>query len=265
MPATWIATADLDLVSANMAGSGGACTVLLNDGDAGFGAGIAVGNASGLSASNLELGDLNGDGILDIATSDLNQSRMYVYYGTGDGTAQESVGARKAISLPYGVLLADLDRDGLLDLGGCSWADVGTVTIWRNTTVFDRGLGFASAETTAAGSAPRTVDSGDFDRDGNPDLLVCSGNADGATVLFGDGAGGVRNSTQFSAGTGAFCARFADINRNGCLDIVLADYGTSRVYLMTGDGAGGLVGTSWMHLRIARLGRRRGLHWRRCT
>ncbi len=238
---------DLDLVTANMGGSDGACTTLLNDGSGGFATAVAIDDAVGRQASNLALSDVDGDGVLDIAISDPYRDELRVYRGTGDGAAVEATTITQ-VDNAYAILLSDLDRDGLPDLGAASYSDTGTVRVWRNSTNVARGLGFASAETTGTSAKPRTVEQGDFDRDGTPDLLVCDqGTVSGdVRVLFGDGTGGVRETKMFGAGSTPYCARFEDMNRDGWLDIVVADFGLGRVIVLPNNHKGGVGSSLWV-------------------
>jgi hypothetical protein len=113
---------DLDLVTED--------AVLLNNGDGTFGAAAAYGYdyADWLVA----VGDLNRDGHPDLVTSDIDAEPGYddepgmwaytVRLGNGDGTFRAPMRQGQGFRC-WGLGLADLDGDGLLDLAICNHGD----------------------------------------------------------------------------------------------------------------------------------------------
>ncbi len=89
----------------------------------------------------------------------------------------------------------------------------------------------------AAGSNPRDLALGDFNSDGNNDVIVA---ANPPVVLLGKGDGTLQAAvpigTIASAPTGV---TVADFNRDGKLDVVFAISGGAVVYLGNGDGTFG--------------------------
>ena len=124
----------LDLVTAGFATNGtskqGQATVRIGKGDGSFGDKVtydtetsASGDARSISAS---LGDLNGDGLLDLITAGyitegVIKGRGTVFLGSGDGSFGSKVSFDTQTSssdhaLSYAITLGDLNRDGILDL-----------------------------------------------------------------------------------------------------------------------------------------------------
>src|SRR5437588_868339 len=98
----------LDIVTANF----GNVSVLLGDGSGGFTAGTAsIGGGSGFSVA---LGDVNGDGKLDVVTANLFSSNVSVLLGDGLGGFTASI-VGGSIS-PQSVALGDINGDGKLDI-----------------------------------------------------------------------------------------------------------------------------------------------------
>jgi VCBS repeat protein len=61
------------------------------------------------------VGDLNGDGIPDIVTSNYSGTSISVFLGNGDGTYQTHVDY-PAFPVSFGMALGDLNGDGIPDL-----------------------------------------------------------------------------------------------------------------------------------------------------
>jgi hypothetical protein len=124
---------DLDLAVANLGHPSppfvsGNVSVLLNNGDGTFQA--AVNYEAGFAPWSVAIGDLDGDGVLDLAVADLISIKTLL--GNGDGTFQAAVNDWAGIG-PTSVAIGDLDEDGYQDL---AVANVGsTVSVLINLSM----------------------------------------------------------------------------------------------------------------------------------
>ena len=123
------------------------------------------------------------------------------------------------------------------DAGGNTYQQSLDITIDSLT-----GTGsFGAQATHAAGTAPLTVTTGDFDADGALDVAVANYESDEVSVLLGDGAGGFGPQATHAAGTGCRSVTTADFDADGVLDLAVANYRSDEVSVLLGDGAGGFA------------------------
>jgi hypothetical protein len=98
----------------------------------------------------------------------------------------------------------------------------------------------AAGNPISAGLSPNSIAAGDFNSDGNMDLLVS--NAGSTLLLFvGDGKGGFTASTGPTVPPSLTCTcllRAGQFTKNGPLDVVVLSQTANSLVVMHGDGAG---------------------------
>ena len=104
-------------------------------------------------------------------------------------------------------------------------------------------LATAPASPFAVGAAPQSIAAGDFNGDGNPDVVTANSVDNTVTVLLGDGASGFTAAagSPFAVGPHPQSVAVADFNRDGNLDVVTANSVGSTVSVLLGNGAGGFT------------------------
>ena len=184
---------------------------------------------------DLALGDLDGDGLLDVVT--LSSSGFAdVRLGIGDGTFGEMrrffLGAG-----PVDLRLADLERDGDLDIVTAN------PTADNVSVLFGNGDGsFQTALLVPACDGPFAVGVGEFTGDVTPDLVVgCSGTpATGGAlvVLRGNGQGGFVPEAPNPTDHGEKAIAVGDFDGDSRLDVVVTNFqiATTRIFFGKGDG-----------------------------
>jgi len=251
------ADGDLDLVVANDPDNalGSTVSIRLNDGVGGFappaaGAELAVGGR----AQRVILGDIDGDGDLDLLTANFYSNTVSVRLNNGLGTmTAPATGAEVPISVAASLELADIDADGDLDLLALN----GIYSISANATVsirLNNGSGQFSAPPAnalvEAGNGPYSLNTGDLDNDGDLDLLVPNDGASrgGGTVSIrlNDGRGSFTRpavGAEVPLFQGVDAAAVGDIDGDGDLDLLAVNYGgptsvgtTVSVRLNNGSG-----------------------------
>lgn len=187
----------------------------------------------------LALGDLDGDGDLDLVTANQEDGDVAVLLGDGRGGFRPAPRSPFPCGpSPYPIALADLDGDARLDLAVPNMG-AGTVTVLKG----DGRGGFAPAPRSpyrCAGPRPFFVAAGDLDGDGRPDLVATQDDETVATVLRNAGRGGFipAPASPLQLGNNAWVVAVADMDRDGRADVVAAAKDAVRVFL--GDGRGGL-------------------------
>ena len=188
-----------DLVTMN---GDGRVSILLSNGPSGFD--VAPGSpfnlptgSTSIAIGAVAVGDFNGDGRDDLATTTHEQSIVSIFLNDGAGRMTQSSTA----TVPIGpffhekrLAVGDFNRDGRLDLVSSN-SDVLNVTVFLGDGAGGLGMGtnFAATERNFASPRARFMAVADFDGDANPDLAVSNGDfafGGDLSLLFGDGAGG---------------------------------------------------------------------------
>ena len=228
---------DLDLVTSEW--SAYAFTVFLGKGDGTFGPGIQVDTELDEFANHTSLGDLDGDGDLDLVTSALGADAFTVFLGNGDGTF--GPGRQIDTELDEGAThssLGDLDGDGDLDLV-TSAAGAGAFTVFLNSGDSTFGPGRQIDTELDEGATHSSL--GDLDGDGNLDLVTSARGANAFTVFLGNGDGTFGQGAQIhkELDESAKHSSLGDLDGDGDLDLVSSASDSFTVFLGNGDGTFG--------------------------
>ena len=124
----------LDMVTAGDIGPAGEATVFLGQGDGTF-TELATYTTESAASRAVTLGDLNGDGVLDMVTAGYTTGivgEATVFLGQGDGTFQELATYATEGLFSFAVTLGDLNGDGVLDMVTAGGAGRSSYRMWNS-------------------------------------------------------------------------------------------------------------------------------------
>ena len=174
------------------------------------------------AASDVALGDINGDGHLDayVATRS-GYDEVYL----NDGAGNFLLAAGPAVQLNcYDAVLGDFDGDGLLDVAAAVYNGSNRVLLGDGSGSFaDSGLTFVGESDSgiAMDDDNRDISSADLNGDGYQDLIVATSYR--AFVFLNDGAGSFAQTEQNSLpGHYVYSVAAGDLDGDGDADVAFA-------------------------------------------
>jgi hypothetical protein len=180
------------------------------------------------------LGDVNGDGRLDIATAAFNAGSLSILLNsaTTPGTFGAPINYSTGGSSTTGVALGDLNGDGRLD----------AVTLDRTTSDVAVFVNQAAAPGTfgtpakysigISGSSPFGLTLGDLNGDNRLDVITANLSNPTVSVLLNSATvpGMLQTATTYpSGGTNPIEVAVSDLNGDGRADIAVSNYGSNQV------------------------------------
>lgn len=203
------------------------------------------------NGASVSVGDVDGDGILDLVLTGANRGPFAgLYLGKRDGSFKRTTvrlsgkGTVNLTEMFYSAsALADFNEDGRLDVLLTGWDNYDKVS----TLYLSDGEEDLTFTKTNAGLQPVSKSAtsvADVNEDGHLDVLVTgrdTNTVDTATLYLGNGDGSFAEANADFAGVSNGATSITDVNGDGHLDLVIVGWRhrgrIATLYLGTGDGS----------------------------
>ncbi len=242
---------DLDFAISGNTSTGFQAKLYLNDGSAVF---TEASSDPFYDAywGNMELGDLDNDGDLDVFQTGLQSNGQRVaeiFWNDGSGNFTIDTNNSFTGTGDGETPLADVDNDGDLDILLSGYIDAG-----GNITQvhLNDGTGNFSLSQSLQGVASNGMDFGDYDNDGDLDLILTgldyNASARRAYIYENDGTGNFAiDATNTIASASSSNAKWGDYDHDGDLDLIVSGFSDDSIretYIYTNNGTGSMTYTS---------------------
>jgi FG-GAP-like repeat len=151
---------------------------------------------------------------------------------------------------PDGAATGDFSHDGNTDLVVANYADSNntvSVLLSNGDGTFQPQAAYTVTDANGNGIGPASVAVGDFNNDGNLDIVTADYSDGFVSVLLGNGDGTFQNPVTYAVGNNPISVAVGDFNHDGIADLVVASQnydattntyrsGTVSVLLGNGDG-----------------------------
>ena len=210
-------------------------------------------------AAPVVLGDLNGDGKLDVVQGELFGANVVSVQlnTTQPGSANPAFTAPQSFGTSgnsVAVALGDFTGAGRLDVAYAAFGN--SVSVLLNTTApGSTTASFVAPQTFAVGDGVHALAVADINGDGKPDLII-SNYSGSVSVLLNTTAPGATTlsfATQqiFSTGLGSDAVAVEDLNGDGRPDLIVANYDAATVSVLLNATAPAQPSRPFMRSRLS--------------
>jgi Ca2+-binding RTX toxin-like protein len=188
-------------------------------------------SSPGLGWVAIDTGDFNGDGASDVLLQ--NGTNTEIMFLSGDALTTGTVLSTQAVTTPAGftaVSGGDFNGDGRSDI---LWQNTASANHDVAVSLMDGATTTASATLTGPGATFTAIGTGDFNADGQSDILFQDSATGNAQIWTMNGTAHVGTfSINKPAGLGWTLRGAEDYNRDGVSDLIWQKGGTTDVQLM---------------------------------
>jgi uncharacterized protein (TIGR02145 family) len=206
--------------------------------------------ATGTGSNNVAIGDIDGDGKLDLVVTNANSNTVSVFRNTSTSGSISFAAKVDFVpgNTPYGIAIGDIDSDGKPDLVVVNQIS-NTVSVFKNTSISGSitSGSFAAKVDFTTGTTPWGVAINDIDGDGKPDLIVTSIISNTVSIFRNTSTFGSITSSSlaakvdFTTGAGPYDVAISDIDSDGKPDLVVGVYNSNTVSVFRNTSTSGSI------------------------
>lgn len=194
------------------------------------------------SYEGLDIGDFNNDGHIDIVAANASSDifgGVSVWFGTGEGVWTEDYGPAKG-DIYRDVVIADFNRDGIMDIAATSWGIHGGIKIWLG----DGQGGWRETDSPREKADFWGIDAADFNMDGYPDIAAGTYN-EGLAVWYGGPQYAFRQWDHIKLEGSVWNVIAEDFDKDGFPDIAASTFDGSGILFYRNDKGKSFTDFGW--------------------